>query len=72
MFPGSILFGIAVALIGLFNSLVLFPWLAARQATYGVLGVAAGLLFGLFLVGRTVELAASLNATLAEERSTKD
>ena len=54
--------------IGLFNSLVLFPWLAEREETYGVLGVAAGLLFGFFLVGRTMELAAALNATLAEER----
>ncbi len=33
-----------------------------------MLGVAAGLLFGFFLVGRTMELAAALNATLAEER----
>ena len=66
--PGSILFGTAITLIGLFNSLILFPWLEQRQATYGVLGLAAGLLFGLFLVGRAFELAASLNATLAEER----
>ena len=33
-----------------------------------MLGIAAGLLFGFFLVGRTAELAAALNATLAEER----
>ena len=33
-----------------------------------MLGIAAGLLFGFFLIGRTVELAAALNATLAEER----
>ena len=33
-----------------------------QEETYGVLGVAAGLLFGFFLFGRTVELAAALNA----------
>jgi membrane protein len=68
--PGAILFGCALALIGLFNSLFLFPWLAQRQATYGVLGVAAGLLFSFFLFGRTVELAAALNAELAERHGT--
>lgn len=66
--PGSILFGGSIALIGLFNSLVLFPWLAERQATYGVLGVAAGLLFSFFLFGRAVELAAALNAELVDGR----
>lgn len=66
--PGALLFGVAVACIGLFNGLFLFPWLAEREATYGVLGVAAGLLFGFFLFGRTVELAAALNAELSETR----
>ena len=66
--PGALLVGFGVGAIGLFNSLVLFPWLVAREETYGVLGIAAGLLFGFFLIGRTIELAAALNATLAEER----
>jgi uncharacterized BrkB/YihY/UPF0761 family membrane protein len=69
--PGAFLVGFGVAGIGLFNTLVLFPWLSEREETYGVLGVAAGLLFGFFLVGRTMELAAALNATLAEERRRK-
>lgn len=69
LLPGSILFGTSIALIGLFNSLILFPWLAEREETYGVLGVAAGLLFSFFLFGRTVELAAALNAELADMRS---
>jgi hypothetical protein len=43
--PGALLVGAALIFIGLFNSLVLFPWLSQKQATYGVLGVAAGLLF---------------------------
>jgi uncharacterized BrkB/YihY/UPF0761 family membrane protein len=70
--PGALLAGGGIALVGLFNSLVLFPWLAEREETYGVLGVAAGLLFGFFLVGRTVELAAALNAVLAEQRQARD
>jgi len=66
--PGAVLFGVGIALIAIFNSLILFPWLAERQETYGVLGVAAGLLFGFFLFGRTVEIAAALNAELSESR----
>jgi uncharacterized BrkB/YihY/UPF0761 family membrane protein len=69
--PGALVVGGGVAAIGLFNTLVLFPWLSEREETYGVLGVAAGLLFGFFLLGRTMELAAALNATLAEERRRK-
>jgi uncharacterized BrkB/YihY/UPF0761 family membrane protein len=66
--PGAVAVGVGVGAIGLFNTLVLFPWLSEREETYGVLGVAAGLLFGFFLIGRTMELAAALNATLHEER----
>jgi uncharacterized BrkB/YihY/UPF0761 family membrane protein len=69
--PGALAVGAGVAAISLFNTLVLFPWLSEREETYGVLGVAAGLLFGFFLFGRTMELAAALNATLAEERRRK-
>jgi uncharacterized BrkB/YihY/UPF0761 family membrane protein len=66
--PGALVVGLGVGVIGLVTTLVLVPWLAERQETYGVLGVAAGLLFGFFLIGRTMELSAALNATLAEER----
>jgi membrane protein len=67
--PGALLVGIAVILIGVFNWLILYPWLSEKEETYGVLGVAAGLLFGFFLIGRTIELSASLNAVLAQRRS---
>ena len=69
--PGALAVGAGVGVIGLVNTLILFPWLSEREETYGVLGVAAGLLFGFFLIGRTMELAAALNATLAEERRRK-
>lgn len=68
LIPGAVVVGVGVAGISLFNALVLFPWLSEREETYGVLGVAAGLLFGFFLIGRTIELAAALNAILAEDR----
>jgi len=67
--PGALLMGAAVILIGIVNWLVLFPWVSQKAQTYGVLGVAAGLLFGFFLIGRSIELAASLNATLVERRA---
>lgn len=67
--PGAALVGVAVILIGVFNWLILYPWLSQKEETYGVLGVAAGLLFSFFLIGRTIEVAASLNAVLAERRA---
>ena len=69
--PGALLVGFGVGAIGLVNTLVLFPWLVEREETYGVLGIAAGLLFGFFLIGRTMELAAALNAVLKEQRDAR-
>jgi uncharacterized BrkB/YihY/UPF0761 family membrane protein len=68
LLPGAVFVGASIAAIGIFNSLFLFPWLTQREETYGVLGVAAGLLFSFFLIGRAIELAASLNATMWEQR----
>ena len=68
LIPGGIVVGTAMTLTSLFNSLLLFPWLARQEETYGVLGIAAGLLFTFFLLGRAIELAAALNAVLNEER----
>ena len=45
------------------------PYAIAKQGTYGALGVAAGLLFGLFLVSRLVVAAAVVNATLSERNA---
>ena len=67
--PGAALVGLATILIGVFNWLILYPWLSQKEETYGVLGVAAGLLFSFFLIGRTIELSASLNAVLTERRA---
>lgn len=69
LIPGALVVGTAMTLISLFNALFLFPWLSRQEETYGVLGVAAGLLFSFFLIGRAVELAAALNAVLNERRT---
>ncbi len=68
LIPGAAFFGIGMAALHLFYSLILFPWLERKEETYGVLGVAAGLLFGFFLIGRMIELSASFNAVLVERR----
>jgi membrane protein len=68
LLPGGIVVGTAMTLTSLFNALLLFPWLARQEETYGVLGVAAGLLFTFFLIGRAIELAAALNAVVNEQR----
>ncbi len=66
--PGAILFYAALSAIHLFNALVLFPWVTRKEETYGVLGVAAGVLLSLFLMGRAIGLSAALNAVLREDR----
>jgi uncharacterized BrkB/YihY/UPF0761 family membrane protein len=66
--PGAVLFYVAVTLIHMFNVLILYPWVARKEETYGVLGVAAGLLFSLFVVGRAFELSSALNAVLLADR----
>lgn len=66
--PGAVLFYVAVTLIHLFNTLILYPWVARKEETYGVLGVAAGLLFSLFVFGRAFEVSSALNAVLLEDR----
>ena len=66
--PGAILVYGTYALVHLLATLVVVPWVAHKQATYGVLGISAGVLFLMFVFGRVVELAFSLNAVLEEQR----
>jgi uncharacterized BrkB/YihY/UPF0761 family membrane protein len=67
--PGALVFGAGVEVVHVVASYVIAPWALAKQGTYGALGVAAALLFGLFLVARLVVGAAVLNATLWERRN---
>jgi len=69
--PGALVVGIGLELLASLGTYLLVPRLESSQSTYGALGLAAGLLFGLFIVSRLVVGAAVLNATLWERRSTQ-
>ena len=62
--PGAVLFGVGVELLHVFTAYFLVPMAINKQGTYGALGVAAALLFAIYLVCRLMVAAAVLNATL--------
>jgi uncharacterized BrkB/YihY/UPF0761 family membrane protein len=66
--PGSLLFGIGLLLVSVFNIYVTARLVEGRADTYGALGVATALLFSLVLVGRLMVVSAELNASLDEHR----
>lgn len=66
--PGAALFYVMVAAIHLFNALILYPWVGHKEATYGVLGVAAGIMLSLFVTSRALVVATALNAVLQDDR----
>ena len=47
---------------------VLFPYLEQKAATYGALGLAAGLMLALYALGYVAAGCAALNAELVEQR----
>ena len=67
--PGALLGAAGLQLLHVFTAYVLAPYAVAKQGTYGALGAAAALLFGLFVLSRLVVAAAVLNATLWERRA---
>jgi hypothetical protein len=69
LIPGALLFGVGVELIHLVAAYAIAPMSLSKQGTYGVLGIAAALLLGLFLTSRIIVAAAVLNATLWDRRS---
>ena len=68
LLPGVALFGLGIEVLNVVTAYVIAPYAATKGGTYGALGIAAGLLLGLFLVGRLVVVSAELNATLWERR----
>jgi uncharacterized BrkB/YihY/UPF0761 family membrane protein len=66
--PGAIVVGAAFALLHAFNVFLLVPWLESREETYGVLGVAAGILLALYALGWAIAGGAALNRVLEERR----
>ena len=68
LLPGSLLFGLGLLALNVFNVYVTTRLVEERANTYGALGVAAALLFSLVLVGRVVVISAELNELLARAR----
>jgi uncharacterized BrkB/YihY/UPF0761 family membrane protein len=68
LLPGSLVVGVGLLLVNVFNVYVTTRLVENRANTYGVLGVATALLFSLVLVGRVVVIAAELNAAVDHHR----
>jgi uncharacterized BrkB/YihY/UPF0761 family membrane protein len=69
LIPGALLFGVGIEVLQLVAAYVVAPMSLSKQGTYGALGIAAGLLVGLFLVSRLMVGSAVLNATLWEGKA---
>jgi uncharacterized BrkB/YihY/UPF0761 family membrane protein len=69
LLPGALLYGVGTEVLSVVAAYVITPWALAKQGTYGALGIAAALLFGLYLISRLIVGAAILNATLWERRT---
>jgi uncharacterized BrkB/YihY/UPF0761 family membrane protein len=68
LLPGAALFGLGVQALHIFNGYVVAPLVEGKEDIYGVLGIAAALLFSLYLGGRLIVATAVLDATLWERR----
>jgi uncharacterized BrkB/YihY/UPF0761 family membrane protein len=68
LLPGAAVVGVGFLLANAFSALVIGRIAAAREDTYGALGVAAAVLFSLWLTSRVVVVAAVANAALWARR----
>jgi membrane protein len=66
--PGALVIATGLLLVNVFNVYVTTRLVENQANTYGVLGIAAALLFLLVLVGRVVAIAAELNASIDQHR----
>ncbi len=66
--PGSLLVGAGLLFVNVVNVYFTTRLVENRANTYGVLGVAAALLFSLVLIGRIVVIGAELNASIDQHR----
>ncbi len=67
--PGALLMAVGLELLSSIGVFLIAPRVESSQRTYGALGLAAALLFGLYLVSRLVVASAVLNVTVWERRS---
>jgi uncharacterized BrkB/YihY/UPF0761 family membrane protein len=68
LLPGAIVFGVLVDVIHFLVVYVLYPYLEQKAATYGALGLAAGIMLALYGLGYVIAGTAALNAELADRR----
>ncbi|HVM56831.1 MAG TPA: YhjD/YihY/BrkB family envelope integrity protein [Gaiellaceae bacterium] len=69
LIPGALVFAVGAQVLNLVTTYYLVPESEKKQGTYGVLGLSAALLLGLFLLSRIMVGSAVLNATLWERQS---
>lgn len=70
--PGAVCFGVAVSALHVAVSLLLFPYLEQKQATYGALGLAAGIMLALYGLGFAITLSAVLDSELVDRRRAQE
>jgi uncharacterized BrkB/YihY/UPF0761 family membrane protein len=71
LLPGAVLVALGVQALSLFTTYFLGPKLENATQLYGALGIATTILFWFYVVGRLVIAAATLSASLDEQRSGK-
>jgi uncharacterized BrkB/YihY/UPF0761 family membrane protein len=69
LIPGALLMAVGLELVSDLGSYLIATRVNSGESAYGALGIAAGLLFGLYLVARLVVASAVLNATIWERRT---
>jgi uncharacterized BrkB/YihY/UPF0761 family membrane protein len=68
LIPGALIVGLGIEVLNIVTVFIIAPWANNKQGTYGALGLASTLLFGLFLLARLMVGGAVVNATLWERR----
>ena len=68
--PGTILMAVGLELLTSIGTFFIAPRVESSQKAYGALGIAAALLFGLYLISRLIVASAVVNATIWERRNT--
>jgi uncharacterized BrkB/YihY/UPF0761 family membrane protein len=69
--PGALVLGVCAEMLQLVAVYLIAPYSLEKQGTYGALGLAAGLMLGLFLASRAMVGAAVVNATLWERKTAR-
>ena len=64
--PGALFVGLGLEVLHFVGAYIIAPLAISKRGTYGALGLAAGILFGLYLISRLIVGAAVMNATLWE------